>query len=123
MPPTREEVVASMQRLEQQVSRHRAVDLSLLHSAAVKAEALTGHPGWDSYLQQLQGRLEQAMNERTSWDERMKRAYSETDTRLAQVNWHIWNARIDALNEVMQLPSKVLETYHHEHALATRSDG
>lgn len=120
MPPTREQYDEQMKRMQAQVTRTRAVDLSLLHSAAVRAERLTGDEHWDAYLRQLQARLDLATKERETWSERMKTAWGEADMRIAQVNWHLWNSRVDTLNEIMELPKNVLETYRHEHDLATR---
>ena len=114
MPPTREQFNTRVKELQEQVSRARAVDLSLLHSALVKAEAMTGHPAWDGFLQQCQGRLDDAVKERDGWGERMRDAFQESDMRMAQVNWHIANSRINTLNEIMELPRRVIETARKE---------
>ena len=114
MPPTREQYDTRMKDLQQQVSRARAVDLSLLHSALVKAQAMTGHPAWDGFLQQLQARLDEAMASREMWNERMRMAFQDSDLRMAQANWHIQNSRVDTLNEIMELPRRVIETAHKE---------
>src|SRR3990167_9654461 len=114
MPPTRQqydEYVAKQQALHQ---RNRALDLAVLHSAAVKAEQLTGHPGWDLFLQQLQGRLEQAEQAMAAFDQRMKEAVVESDLRIAQINWQVSRARVDAFREAMDLPKLVLETAKRE---------
>lgn len=114
MPPTREQFDAQVKRLQAEVSRARAVDLSLLHSALVKAEAMTGHPAWDGFLQQCQARLDAAMAEREMWDQRMRMAFQDSDLRMAQANWHIQNSRVDTLNEIMELPRRVIETARKE---------
>lgn len=114
MPPTRKDFDMRVMRLQEQVARTRAVDLSLLHSAAVKAEQLTGHAAWDSYLQQIQARIENTEAELTAWDERMKRAFNEQDMRLAQINWHAAKARLDTLQEVIDLPHNVMQTARKE---------
>ena len=114
MPPTREQVGEQFKRMQTQVARVRAVDLSLLHSALVKAEAMTGHPAWDGFLQQLQGRLDEAMAEREMWSDRMRMAFQDSDLRMAQANWHIQNSRVDTLNEIMELPRRVIETARKE---------
>ena len=114
MPPTREQYDTRMKAMQQQVSRARAVDLSLLHSALVKAEAMTGHPAWDGFLQQLQGRLEEAMASREMWGDRMRMAYQDSDVRMAQCNWHIQNSRVDTINEIMELPKNVMATARKE---------
>ena len=114
MPPTKQQFEAMHAKQQEDFKRIRALDLSLLHSAAVKAEQLTGSDGWDAFLRQLQARLEQAGQTRQMWDERMRLAFSDTDLRMAQANWHIWNSRVDTLNEVMELPKHVMETAHKE---------
>ena len=114
MPPTREQFDAQMKRMQQQVSRARAVDLSLLHSARVKAQAMTGHPAWDGFLQQLQARVDEAVASREMWAERMRMAYQDSDVRMAQCNWHIHNSRVDTLNEIMELPKNVIATANKE---------
>lgn len=114
MPPTRQQFEAMHTKQQEDLKRIRALDMSLLQSAAVKAERLTGSDEWDTLLRQLQVRLEQAEQTRTMWDERMRMAFSDTDVRMAQANWHIWNSRIDTLNEVMELPKHVMETAHKE---------
>lgn len=114
MPPTREQFDAQMKRMQEQVSRMRAVDLSLLHSAMVNAQALTSHPAWDGFLRQCQGRLDAAVKDRDGWGDRMRSAFNESDMRLAQVNWHVANSRVDTLNEIMELPRRVIETAHKE---------
>ena len=105
MPPTKEQFDTRFKELKTQVARHRAVDLSLLHSALVKAEAMTGHPAWDGFLQQCQARLDEAVASREMWDQRM---------RMAQANWHIQNSRVDTINELMELPRRVIETARKE---------
>ena len=114
MPPTREQVSEQFTRMQAQVARARAVDLSLLHSALVKAEAMTGHPAWDGFLQQCQARLDEAVASREMWNERMRMAFQDSDLRMAQANWHIQNSRVDTLNEIMELPRRVIETARKE---------
>ena len=114
MPPTREQVNEQFTRMQAQVARARAVDLSLLHSALVKAQAMTGHPAWDGFLQQLQARLDDAMASREMWADRMRMAYQDSDMRMAQCNWHIQNSRVDTLNEIMELPKNVIATAKKE---------
>ena len=114
MPPTRQqydEYAAKQQALQQ---RNRALDLAVLHSAAVKSEQLTDHPGWDLFLEQLQGRVEQAQAECAAWSERLHTPLGDTDLHIAQCNWHLWKSRVDTLHEVMELPKLVLETAKRE---------
>ena len=114
MPPTREQFTSRVKALQEQVSRARAVDLTLLHSALVKAQAMTGHPAWDSFLQQLQARVDEAVASREMWAERMRMAYQDSDVRMAQCNWHIQNSRVDTINEIMELPKNVMATARKE---------
>ena len=114
MPPTKQQFDAFQARQRADLQRLRALDLSLLQSAAVNAEKLTGHPGWDLYLQQLQGRLEQTEQAMASFDTRMKEALDERELRVAQINWQVCRARVDTLREVMELPKHVLETASKE---------
>ena len=114
MPPTRQQFDALQARQREMAGRTRAIDLSLLHSAGVRAELLTGHDGWDMYLRQLQGRLEQAEQSMNAYDQRMKEAVVESDLRIAQINWQVCKSRVDTLQEVMELPKQVIETAHRE---------
>ena len=114
MPPTKQEFNQLLAKQHTEIQRLRAVDLAVLHSAAVKAEQMTSHPAWDLYLEQLQGRLEQAEKTMTSFDTRMKEAMDERELRIAQINYQVWKARVDVLREVMELPKHVLETARRE---------
>ena len=114
MPPTRQQYDEYVAKQQDKQQRNRALDLAVLHSAAVKAEQLTGHAGWDLFLQQLQGRLEQAEQAMAAFDQRMKDAMDERDLRIAQINWQVSRARVDAFREAMDLPKLVLETAKRE---------
>src|SRR3990167_7675052 len=116
MPPTRKDYEDALKKQQMLTQRARAVDMAVLHSASVRAEQMTGHPAWDKFLEQLQGRLEQAEHAAADFDLRMKEAVIESDLRIAQINWQVCKSRVDTLREVMELPKLVLETARHEQA-------
>ena len=49
-----------------------------------------------------------------AFDQRMKDAMDERDLRIAQINWQVSRARVDAFREAMDLPKLVLETAKRE---------
>lgn len=84
------------------------INEQFLKQAAVDAVLLTGHPGWDKYLQQLQVMLEQAQDELKEWQVKFSGAYSDHDLRLAQRQAAIYEDRILTLKWCMTLPKEII---------------
>ena len=106
MPPTRQEC---MQIVKKQSSPSHDVAVSLLETAAVRAAELTGHPGWDRFLEQCQAMLNQAEKDLTAWTDNTVNAFSTDDMRFAQRNVTQFRAQVEVLRKIMQLPGEILK--------------
>lgn len=113
MPPSRAEVRAMLQRDKDKV---QSINTALLETAAVKAQDLTGHPGWDVFLQRCQALKEQAQKELAEWTTRTCDAYKGEDMRLAQRQVAAFKAQVQTLDTVMGWPKEIVT----EHATQSR---
>jgi hypothetical protein len=113
MPPSRAEVRAALQRAEAKV---QSINTALLDTMAVKADDLTGHPGWDLFLQRCQALKEQAQKELAEWTTRTCDAYKGEDMRLAQRQVAAYKAQVQTLDTVMGWPKEIVT----EHAAQSR---
>ena len=109
MPPTRQECLRVVKKQEEQ---DRDIALSLLDTAAVKAVELTGHPGWDRFLEQCQAMLNENQCQAESWTIAMKHAVLDEKIREAQMNVICYETRVSTLKHVMQLPSEIMKERH-----------
>lgn len=100
----------------------REVNEQFLKQSVVHAAKLTGQPEWDRYLGLLQTKLDEATGEYKSWLDRMKRALSSDDLRVAQIQVCCFEDRIQTLLWCMSLPKHMVEHAHelgldaHPHA-------
>jgi hypothetical protein len=95
--------------LQRDQEKVRSINTALLETAAVKAQDLTGHPGWDVFLQRCQALKEQAQKELASWIERTCDGYKDEDMRLAQRNVSAYKAQIQTLDTVMGWPREIVQ--------------
>ena len=109
MPPTRHECLRVGKKQEEQ---DHAIALSLLDTAAIKAVELTGHPGWDRFLEQCQAMLNKSEKDLASWMDNLANAYSTDDLRLAQRNVERAKAQAEILKTIMNLPGEILKERH-----------
>lgn len=109
MPPTRSEVLSFQKRVERQA---QDINLELLKTATVRAVELTGHPGWDQFLAQLQAMLDQAERELVQWTENCVNAMKEDDMRFAQRNVTAYQVQVKLLKTIMALPQNVIKESH-----------
>lgn len=109
MPPTRQEC---LQLVKKQPAPAHDIAVSLLETAAVHAAELTGHPGWDRFLEQCQAMLNQAEKDLASWTENTINAYKDEDMRFAQRNVTQFKAQVELLKKIMQLPGEIVKERH-----------
>ena len=110
MPPTRQEYAIST--LASLPKKERDIAVSLLETAAVHAAELTGHPGWDRFLEQCQAMLNQAEKDLAAWTENTINAYKDEDMRFAQRNVTQFKAQVELLKKIMQLPCEIVKERH-----------
>jgi hypothetical protein len=84
------------------------VNATLLRQAAVNASLLTGHPGWDKYLQALQVDLEEAEHEVRSLQPQMLTTCGDAQLRWLQIQLNIYTDRIITLKKCMTLPREII---------------
>jgi hypothetical protein len=106
MPPTRQEYASILKKPS---SQERDIAVSLLDTAAVRAAELTGHPGWDRFLEQCQALLNQAEKDLAAWTENTLNAYKDEDMRFAQRNVTQFKAQVELLKKIMQMPSEIMK--------------
>ena len=87
---------------------HTMLNEVLLRQAVVDSTLLTGHLGWDKYLQRLQVWLEDAQLNLAEWRGKIDGAYADADLRLVQTNVNIYQARIAVLTQCMSLPKEIV---------------
>lgn len=110
MPPT----LKQFERFQRErTSEDRAVNLDLLKVAAVKASDLTGHPGWDRFLESLQALLQEAEAQVVNWTDRCVRARQTDDMREAQRQVAASVAQVVLLKQIMALPNEILKEYQN----------
>ena len=106
MPPTRQEYATL---LKKPPTQERDIAVSLLDTAAVRAAELTGHPGWDRFLEQCQALLNQAEKDLAAWTENTLNAYKDEDMRFAQRNVTQFKAQVELLKKIMQMPGEIMK--------------
>ena len=106
MPPTRQEYASILKKPSAQ---ERDIAVSLLDTAAVRAAELTGHPGWDRFLEQCQALLNQAEKDLAAWVENTLNAYKDEDMRFAQRNVTQFKAQVELLKKIMQMPGEIMK--------------
>lgn len=110
MPPTRREVESAFKPQTPSI-QHDTYWSSILKTAALSSEQLTGSQEWDKFLERLQPLLDDAKASRTMWLERLAGALSDSDVRIAQFNYQACQARVQTLEEVMTLPSEIIKLH------------
>lgn len=109
MPPTRQEYASILKKPSVQ---ERDIAVSLLETAAVRAVELTGHPGWDRFMEQCQAMLNENQAQALSWTEALKHSLSDEKIREAQMNVVCYETRVNTLLHVMQLPGEIVKEHH-----------
>lgn len=109
MPPTRQEYATLLKKPPTQA---HDVAVSLLETAAVHAAELTGHPGWDRFLEQCQATLNENQGQLDAWTVTLKHALSDEKIREAQMNVVCYETRVNTLKHVMQLPGEIMKERH-----------
>lgn len=109
MPPTRKEYLSS---LRGEVSQAKEPVSSLLKSAAVNAEKLTGSPEWDRFLEKVQARRNELWAQYQNWIERLEQAGSDEAVKQCQINAAIHKNCAFVLDEIMGLPQELIKAHH-----------
>jgi len=108
MPPTMKDFQAFQRKSSQE---DRTINLELLKVAAVKATDLTGHPGWDRLLEQLQAMLNDAEREVGHWTDVCVTTYRDEDSRQAQCQVAAAKAQVALLRRIMGLPHDIMREW------------
>lgn len=108
MPPTLKDFMKTMRSVPRET---QAVNTELLKVAAVRATELTGHPGWDRFLQQCQADLDEATTEATAWRVKCVAAYKDEDMRFAQRQVTHYEAVRGYILKLMERPNEILKEY------------
>jgi len=111
MPPTRREVERAIRESPPSAAAETQYWKSILQSAAVSSEHLTQSPEWNAYLEKLQVLLNDAKVSAATWLERLGGAMEDKDVRVAQFNYQAAHARVKTLEEVMALPSELIQLH------------
>ena len=111
MPPTLKDFMKTVRETDRDVQR---VNTELLKVAAVRATELTGHPGWDRFLQQCQVDLDEAEVELRAWVEKCVSAYKDEDMRFAQRQVTHYEAVRTYILKLMDRPQEILEEYQEQ---------
>jgi len=109
MPPTRVDYLQAVKKASPQA---QAIAPALLEVAAVKAAELTGHPGWDRFLEQLQYLLNQEEKSLALWTQSTVDAFSTDDMRFAQRERAKSAAQVELLKKIMNMPSEIVKEFH-----------
>lgn len=83
-------------------------DSSILRSASISSEHLTGSREWDAYLERIQPLLDEAKESAMEWLRRLGGAMTEQDIRVAQFNYQACQARVATLEEVLAIPKEIM---------------
>lgn len=105
MPPTKREFLNMV--APQAHPSSTPYEQSLLRSAAVQAEHLTGDPAWDSYLTKLQARSREYQAQAEQWMGQLKTALSMEQVKQAQVNLAVCEACATVLQDAIALPTAI----------------
>lgn len=110
MPPTKREC---LQAVPSHTSLPSSIpyEQSLLRSAAVQMEHLTGDPAWDSFLAKVQAKRLEYLAEAQTWMEALKVAVDQGQVKTAQVNVAVFESCARLCQEMMELPGEILATH------------
>ena len=108
MPPSRPEFERLMVLKQEQGKKLHEAHLALVKQAALKVDYVTKNEHWDYYLSLLQPKLDQARTEELQWLANTAEAHKAEDFHVAQRNYFSWRSKREALEEVMELPTKLL---------------
>jgi len=107
MPPTLKDFTARLEEKREEERQRMAASVTQARQAAVKADLLMQHEGWDYFLSVLQAKLEEAKQNEVEWMQRAAQAILDQDRTMAQINYFIWKERVTLLEEVIMLPSQM----------------
>ena len=108
MPPSKPEFERLMALKQEQGRKQHEAHLALVKQAALKVDYVTKDEHWNYFLSLLQPKLDQARSEEVQWLQNAADAHEPKDWHIAQRNYFSWKSRRESLEEVMELPAKLL---------------
>lgn len=111
MPPRESDIQAFLKKKRKE---HVAefLENSLLKSAAVQSDKLTGSPEWDRFLERLQPLLDDAKSQKAYWLGLYGDAFDELNRGMRQAKYLEYRAIEETLERVMTLPKEIVKEYH-----------
>lgn len=111
MPPSRAEFMAHQAAVMRAPQASLDTALGMIKTAAVSFDHLTGDEHWDRYLSMVQAKLDIAKQERDRWLLVCGNEQSADALRGAQMMYHSFQGSVRALEELVLLPSQLVEQY------------
>src|SRR5574338_362963 len=110
MPPSKEDVFQYLKKKEARLAEVESAN-TLLRSAAIRSEQLTGDAQWDSYLRRIQPLLEDAVKSKEYWLGKMGDAFDELNRTMCQIEYIKQRTVEDTLKLVMNLPHDIIKEH------------
>lgn len=110
MPPSKEDVLTYLKRQELLAAEKEPLN-TLLRSAAIRSEELTGDVQWDSFLRRIQPLLEDAVASKQYWLGKMGDAFDELNRTMCQIEYIKQRTVEDTLKLVMNLPHEIIKEH------------
>ena len=111
MPPTKREFLQAVHPSSSFSMPAVPYEQTLLRSAAVQMEHLTGDPAWDSFLAKIEAKRREYLSEAETWTEALKVAVDQGQVKTAQVNVAVFESCARLCKEMMELPGEILATH------------
>jgi len=98
------------QLMEERAPRHTIHEMP---QAEVSKELMTGNPDWDIFLQQLQGKIEEAAMLRDGEKMKLDNPNLSDPIEIQIIRQHIfiYNNSIDVLKSVMEMPLEIVSPH------------
>lgn len=106
MPPTLRDFTARLEEQRKQQKEQSLLQASMVKQAAVKADLLMQHEGWDFFLTQWQAELEEFQKAELAAMELAATEVEPVAQRVKQLNYAIYRAKRELLESIIEWPSK-----------------
>lgn len=106
MPPTIQDFKARLDAKKAEQAKLTLVRQDSLKQAAVKADLLMQHEGWDFFLTAMQAQLETDGNLQVEWMKQAAERIDPIQQREAQLNYAIHRSRVELLEAIIAWPSQ-----------------
>ncbi len=113
--PTREEFLKLVAMKEEKAKKEHGASLAIVKQVALKLDYVTKNEHWDYYLELLQAKLDEAKVNEVDWMTKCAIANGADDWHVAQRNYFGWQERTRTLEEVMGLPTSLMNVSKESH--------